>query len=246
MTAVVNPYFKKNDPLEQNLIESLIIESIQVLGQKYYYLSSTIQREDLILGEDIISKFRFALEIEMYQEYQQGWDNNNNILSKFGLQIQNEINFILSKSAWDAEIESYADMSTMKTGGIRPQEGDLIYEPVTKSLLEIKFVKDTNSDFFQLGRVYQYQLQCEFFSYESEDIDTGITDIDSFNINTFDLLVNQILSETGDSLIQESCGSLLLDIVNTPTTMDRKYGSDFSDESVEIGFDVTNPFGELA
>lgn len=212
------------------------------MGQRYYYLPREIQHEDLILGEDVVSKFGFALEIEMYHETQKGWTADTSIMSKFGLQISNEMVFVVSKTAWDAEIGSYSNVHTMKTDGMRPQEGDLIYEPVTKSLLEIKYVKDTNSDFFQLGRVYQYQLTCEFFLYASEKIATGITDIDAFVRDSADLLENQIQTEAAENMISEDIGYLVLDIVDVPTLADRKYGTDFSTESADISVSIKNPF----
>jgi hypothetical protein len=163
-------------------------------------------------------------------------------MSKFGLQITNEIVFVLSKTSWDAQIVSYPNISSMKTNGMRPQEGDLIYEPVTKSLLEIKYVKDTNSDFFQLGRVYQYQLTCEFFLYSSEKIETGITDLDAFVRDSEDLLENQIQTEAAENMVSEDNGYLILDIIDVPTLADRKYGTDFSTESTNISVSIKNPF----
>lgn len=243
--SLTNPYFLKNHPTEQNYIESLITESVRVMGQVYYYLPREIQREDLILGEDVISKFGFAMPIDMYHESQKGWTADTAIIGKFGLTIHNEIVFTMSKKSWDNEIMSYPLIKSMKTKGIRPQEGDLIYEPTSRSLLEIKYVKDTNSDFFQLGRVYQFSLTCEFFNYDSELIETGIEDIDAFNKNSLDLLNEQLLDESGDYLVDEDCGMLLQDTIETSTLQDTKYGTDFKQDSVNIGFNVNDPFGEM-
>lgn len=246
MASLVNPFFKKNTTLDQNLLDTLITESIRVQGQTYYYLPREIQQEDLILGEDIVSKFGFALEIEMYQESSSGWTPEENILSKFGLQMQNQINFVLSRQSWETQIQTYPGIATMKTEGYRPQEGDLIYEPVSKSLLEIKYVANTNSDFFQFGKVYQYKLTCEFFQYSSEKIVTGNADIDAFNVNSFDLFNYNLLTEGGDALLlDEGCGYILLDgNVDVPTEYTRSFGTDYTTDSLVNKFDVNNPFGE--
>lgn len=243
MTSLANPFFPKNNTIEQNLLQGLIDESIKVMGHTYYYLPRFIQKEDLVLGEDVLSKFKFALAMEMFHDQSKGWAANDNIISKFGLMIQNEMVFVISKPAWDREIVSYPDLLTMKTYS-RPQEGDLIYDPVSKSLLEIKFVKDTNTDYFQFGKVYQFQLTCEFFYYDSEKIETGISDIDAFSRNSLDLPNWQIATEDGYYLASEDCGYLILDYIEVPSQADQKYGTVFTEESQQIGFNIKNPFGD--
>ena len=51
---------------EQNLIEDLIIESIKIYGMDVQYLPRTIVAEDSFFGEDPLSKFTDAYEMEMY------------------------------------------------------------------------------------------------------------------------------------------------------------------------------------
>jgi hypothetical protein len=183
----------------------------------------------------------------MYHEANKGWTADTNIMSKFGLQIGNEIVLVVSKLSWDIEIASYTQLHTMKTDGYRPQEGDLIYEPVTKSLLEIKFVKDTNSDFFQMGKVYQYQLTCEFFSYDSASINTGVPEIDAFmSNNSLDILDHQVRTEDDDVIVYEDCGYMVYEEIDAIVDQDeRRFGTDFKDESLNISFDANNPFGEM-
>ena len=249
MASLSNPYFAKNVSSEQNLLQGLITESIQVMGQTYYYLPREIQVEDLILGEAATSKFAHAIPIEMYHEAAQGWDANAEILSKFGLQIQNQLTFVLSKPRWDNEISNLPLIKdTMKVWS-RPQEGDLIYDPISDSLLEIKFVKSTNSDFFQFGKVYQYQLTCEFFRFEEETIETGIGMIDDNILGlSNDVLTFQVMLETGDMLLQEDGYSLNQDDKSISLQhIDRVY--DTTDEFVigaeAVEFNEINPFGEF-
>jgi hypothetical protein len=67
----------------------------------------------------------------------------------------------------------------------RPNEGDLLYFPLTGGLFEIKFVQHQDP-FYQLGKLYIYKLEVELFQYSSEAIDTGDSDIDAFEtLKTF-------------------------------------------------------------
>ena len=67
----------------------------------------------------------------------------------------------------------------------RPNEGDLIYFPLTKGLFEIKFVQHQDP-FYQLGKLYTFKMEVELFQYASEKIDTGVADIDKFEeLKTF-------------------------------------------------------------
>ena len=45
---------------EQNLIENLIIESIKIYGIEVFYLPRTLVKEDVLFGEDVLSKFEQA------------------------------------------------------------------------------------------------------------------------------------------------------------------------------------------
>jgi hypothetical protein len=64
----------------------------------------------------------------------------------------------------------------------RPNEGDLIYLPLSNDLFEIKFVEH-EKPFYQLGKGYVWTLRCELFEYSQENLNTGIPEIDSIEIN---------------------------------------------------------------
>ena len=51
--------------------------------------------------------------------------------------------------------------------GERPQEGDLIYFPLSSNYFEIKFVEH-EEPFYQLGKNYTYKLKAELFEYSDE------------------------------------------------------------------------------
>lgn len=246
MVSLVNPYFKKDTLTEQNLIDGLRKEAIQILGRTYYYLPRDLQVEDLILGEDVISKFSLAIPIEMYMEDVMGFQGDREIFSKFGLQIQNSYKLTLSQSRWETEVKSQFDGNVLngeasftKSNYVRPHEGDLIYDPMTKFLMEITFV-DHDTEFYQIGKNYLYQLTCEAFKYASEDFTTGVAEIDSVNILSDDLLYDQILMEDGYKLLNEFCDeSLILEQDTEAESDDYQYGDDFTGL---VNNTVENPF----
>lgn len=243
MTSLTNRYFKKQSSVEQKLFNRLKTEAIQVMGRTLYYLPRNVQVEDLILGEDVLSKFEVAVPIEMYMENALQFDGDREIFSKFGIEVHNSYKLVVSQDRWVKEVGSVHG-SIMKISN-RPQEGDLIYDPLTKFLMEIKFV-DHDAEFYQLGKNYLWHLSCESFQYNSETFTTGIQDIDDIDLgNTFDLLGFQITKEDGGLLLQENCDSLLHEEQDVTTDSTMEYGTDYKPEAEEINWSVDNPFSGL-
>lgn len=252
MASFVNPYFHSS-VTEQGLINRLIIESIQITGKTFFYLPREIQTEDLILGEDVISKFGLAIPIEMYIADSTGFTGDKEMYSKFGLEIRNNYKLVVAKDRWEAEVKSQFDGNMINGEApfklvttLRPQEGDLIYDPLTKFLVEIKFV-DHDLEFFELGRNYMYNLSCEAFQYSSETISTGIAAIDAFETrNTLDTLSYQLLCEDNKYLtLEEIDGSGVAEYILQEFIIndeDRKYNTVFKDEGLLLGFSVNDPF----
>ena len=181
-----NNYNSKN---EQRLFEDLIVESIKIQGFDGYYLpNDNDQARDLLYGEDPLKKFTSAFPLELYLSSALEYTGEKDFFSKFGLEIRNNVNVILSKRTFSQRVpQNKFD---------RPRDGDLIYVPVlygTGELYEIKFV-DATKDFFTLGRKipYFYELQLEKFKYSNEVIGTGLPDIDIVSVQdsyTIDLLM---------------------------------------------------------
>jgi len=164
-----NPYFNhfQNAP-EQNLHQDLIIESIKNFGIDVYYLPRTLVNLDLLYLEDTISEFSNAYLIEMYVKSVDGFEGEGDFISRFGLEIRDQVTFSVARRRWDnLEILDY----------VRPKEGDLIFFPLNKKLYEIRFVEH-ESMFYQFGKLPIYDLTCELFQYDDQSIDTGIDDID--------------------------------------------------------------------
>ena len=175
-------YFNNYNSLaEQRVIEDLIVESIKIMGFDAYYLPIENETDrDILYGEDPIKRFSAAFPIEFYLSSSMEYGGEKEFFSKFGLEIKNTVNIILSKRSFSQRVPQ--DSFT------RPREGDLIYVPFlngTGELFEIKFTNQTK-DFFMLGRKipFFYELELEKFKYSQEVIDTGVEDIDDVMIQS--------------------------------------------------------------
>ena len=176
-----NVYFTQGTKNEQFLVEDLIIESLKIYGQDFFYIPRTLVSKDEILGEDRLSKFTSSFPIEMYFENVDSLDGQGAFIQKFGLMMEQSATLVVARRRWEQMVGRYG-ATIIPT---RPCEGDLIYFPLTKGLFEIKFVKHQDP-FYQLGKLYVYKLQVELFQYSSEKIDTGVASIDAFEtLKTF-------------------------------------------------------------
>jgi len=182
-------YFNNyNSNAEQRVIEDLIVESIKIMGFDAYYVPNTndISR-DTLFGEDPVKNFKSAYAIEFYLSNSLEYMGEKEFFSKFGLEIKNNVNVVLSKRSFNQRIPP----NTLP----RPLEGDLIYVPFlngTGELYEIKFVNQTK-DFFMLGRSvpYFYELELEKYKFSQESIATGVAQIDQvMHQSAYTLLLN--------------------------------------------------------
>lgn len=188
----LNPYFSNNGKYhgsasEQDILEDLIIESIKIWGNEFYYIPRETVAVDEILGEDRLSKFQNAYPIEMYFENVDSFNGQGPFLQKFGIVNEYSASLSVARKRWKELVKENNPTSVLPN---RPSEGDLIYYPLTKGLFEIKFVED-KEPFFQLGKLYTWKLEVELFQYSSEKLDTGIPDIDVFeDLQSHDVDVN--------------------------------------------------------
>jgi hypothetical protein len=234
----VNPYFQKGIASEINLFQGLVSESIQVIGHNIHYLPRKLQKLDLILGEDTLSKFDLAIPIEMYLKKDQ-WVDDKDIMSKFGLMADDNVKFSVSKARWETVISKYPGRVMYFN---RPQEGDLIYESINKNLYEITFV-DRDAPYYQMGTNLMYVLSCRPYVYSSERINTGITEIDDvgFEEVTADLFEYQVVQEDGTGLLQENGSSIIIDGDQANDNFDKTEA--FNAAAIAEEWDKSNPFG---
>lgn len=159
---------------EQLFMENLIIESIEIYGQNIQYIPRTRVRIDEILNEVQTSTFNSAYTCRAYVNNVEGWEGQGELLSKFGIRIEDKTTFVISRKKFTEKVDN---LVTLAVEG-RPNEGDLIWFPTTKHLFEIKFV-EAEKPFYQLGRGYVWEMQCELFEYSDEKLDTGVAEIDA-------------------------------------------------------------------
>ena len=213
-------YFSRGTQSEQWLYEDLLIEAIQIRGHEVFYLPRTLVNEDDLFGEDTLSKFNDAYSIEMWLENNEGFDGDKEILTRFGLEVRNEVTFVIARRRWEDTI-SIDDNLIVST---RPNEGDLIWHPTIKQMYEISFV-DHDDPFYEIKNLPVYKLYCRTYEYSQERFDTDITAIDAIEDDkSTDAYFYQISGEQsstttynqnfaledGDLLLEETAGDNIL------------------------------------
>lgn len=209
---------------EQRLLEDLITESIHLMGHDCYYIPrDSYNGDDEIYGETINAKFSRAYTMEMYIANVEGYEGDGDFFSKFGLEIRDTSNFVLSRKTFNKYIPSNI--------AARPREGDLIYVPVMRKIFEIKFVEEELL-FFSIGKrnPYMYELRCELFRFSDENFDTGVEEIDdveSENSYTIELALG-----TGTGNYQS--GELVYQGANVASSNTKAYVTDYNPTTKKI------------
>lgn len=173
-----NSYFSSNytaEAKDQALVQDLIIESIKIYGIDVEYVPRTYVNLDDLYGEDASSAFNNSYTVELYIKNVEGWGGEREFLSKFGIEIRDEITLTVAR-------KRFTDIVTAGDSSItRPREGDLIHLPKEvdhrQRLFEITFIEDEDIH-YQLGSLFVYDMRCKVFEYGGETFDTGVTEID--------------------------------------------------------------------
>ena len=205
---------------EQNLIEDLYAETINHMGRDVYYIPRTLRSQDKIFGEDSRSAFNRAYLIDMYLSNVQGFEGAGDIISKFGIEVKDRATLIVAKRTFEQLVTSRDSTIT------RPNEGDLIYFPMNKKLFEIQFVEH-ESLFYPTGTLPVYDLRCELFAYNQQEINTGIPEID------------QIAQTSGDR--GQAFANTFLDVARDDID---NFAIEQSSDSI-LDFSENNPFGSF-
>ena len=195
----LNTYFSQGTTGEQDLTQSLVNEQIAMFGKNVYYIPRTLVKSDTVFGEDTMSKFDDAFEIEAFIEDNSGFRGDGDMFTKFGVHIADQVTFVISRTRFTEAVD---DNATLIVEG-RPNEGDLVYFPLANKIFEIQFV-EYEVPFFTLGKQYTWGLRCELFQYSDEDIDTGITEVDAIEVNYANAIsVNVAEGGSGDFVAEE-------------------------------------------
>jgi len=225
---------------EQSLLEDLVIESIKQYGIDVHYLPKTINNLDKIYGEDAISSYDSNYMIDMYVKNVEGFGGQGDFLSKFNLQIRDQMTLTVARRTFEEEVGQYEQIT-------RPREGDLIFFPLNNKIFEITFIEH-EPVFYQLGALQMYDIVCELFEYNNERFNTGLVDVDSLQKElTTNMVEFGIMSSTGFSLISSNG----YPVVHSGYNYDEQEGDVFADNDelqVEadgvIDWSSSDPFSE--
>lgn len=207
-----NAYFRNIDnSYEQNLIDDLVIESIQMYGVDVKYVSRSNANIDSLLNEDDIPTFDAYYDFEVYIKNVDGFEGEGDFLSKFGLQIRDSITFSVAIRTFERFVTRENDTR------IRPIAGEVIFLPLNNKLYKIQHVEH-ESVFYQSGALQVYDMRCELMEFSGEQFDTGIYEIDHFfdDIDTTANTVNTLTALTAvdplaDNLAFETQADDILD-----------------------------------
>lgn len=159
----LNPFFNFHGQngvnKESDLYRKMHQETIQIFGCRFLYAKRELTKMDRLFGEDLSSSFNEAKEIEGWIETFDGYQGDGDLISKFGLKAHDELRIVVSAKAF-----------TENTGMRVPREGDLILNPLTNELFEIKFFEH-QEQFYPLGAQMSYKIRCETLEPSAEKID---------------------------------------------------------------------------
>lgn len=236
----VSPYFNHYHATnEQDLFQGFMAESIRQYGMDVYYVPRVLDNYDKLFVADNMSKYESAYLIDMYLKNIDGFSGDGNFMSKFGLEIRDQVVFQVATSTFETLV-------TDITGISRPREGDLVYFPLNRKVFQIKFV-DKFDVFYQGGKLPSFDLTCELFEYSNEVFSTGIADLDRIQVE----LSTNIL----DYVLKDEDGVILTDEDGKYITSEKYDIEQIADDSINdtvtektddfIDWDQTDPFSEF-
>jgi hypothetical protein len=189
---------------EQNLLENLIIEAISIYGEDMYFIPRNLNNFDQLYTADDQSSYTQTFQVPLYIENINGFTGDGNFMSKFGLEIRDQVVLSIAQRVFNDEVGAYTSL-------VRPREGDLIFFPLNNKCFQIKFV-DKFEMYYQLGKLYTWKMTCELFEYSNEVFNTGIPEIDSIQANySTNVLDYSIMTEAGEWLTDEDDNYLVME-----------------------------------
>jgi hypothetical protein len=235
----VNQYFSHFSQLsEANLLQDLVNETISIHGIDTYYLPRTVSNENKIYHEAGSASFNAAYPFEVFVKNVDGWTGDGKFMSKFGIEIRDEITFTISKTR-------FAESMAAHTSTGRPNEGDIFYFPLNGKLYQITYV-NYEPTFYAMGKLQTYDVTCSLFEYNNESFDTGIAAIDDkYNEYSTDMKSYHILSEDNFVILSENGVGIIQDSYDLDAIDPTADNEEFHDEADKItDWSETDPFTE--
>lgn len=223
---------------EQLLLEDLVIEAIRIYGHDVYYLPRKLNNYDEVYGADDVSSYETAYPIEMYIKSIDGFTGDGEFLSKFGVEIRNQVVFSIARRRFSEDVGEF-------TTQVRPNEGDIIYFPLNQRAFVIRYVNKYEM-FYQLGALQTWEMTCEVFEYAGELFNTGIPEIDviqqNYSTNVLDWTIN---NEQGEEIKTEDDDYLILEGKSASDLIIADDGDEIQRESdLFVDFSSADPFSE--
>lgn len=225
--------------MEQNLLDDLIVESIRIYGQDMWYVPRTVNNLDRLYTTDDQSSYESAHMVEVYIKSVDGFTGDGNFLSKFGLQIRDQVVFSIARRSFDSHVGK-------RNGLTRPREGDLIYFPLNDKLFQIKFVNKFEM-FYQLGTLQTWEVTCELFEYSNEVFSTGIEAIDKIQTTLSTNVLDYALKDQSGGVITDELGNpLVTEKYDLDTILGTGANESVSNTAVDfIDWTQSDPFTEF-
>jgi hypothetical protein len=174
----------------------------------------------------------------MYIKSIDGFSGDGDFMSKFGIEIRDQIVFSMAQRIFAEEVGTY-------TTQVRPNEGDLIYFPLNKKCFIIRYVNKFEM-FYQLGALQTWEVTCELFEYAGEAMNTGIPEIDvlqkQYSLNQYDWVIQ---TEGADFLTDEEGNIITLEGSSTSDLIFNAENEKIQRESDQfVDFSAVDPFSE--
>jgi hypothetical protein len=234
-----NPYFDMfNNREEQSLHDGLIQESIEIYGEGMYYLPRRAANFDHIYTEDDQDYFDTTYLSTFYIKNVDGFEGQGNFMSKFGLEIRDQITLVVSNTIFTEDVGVAENFP-------RPREGDLIYFPLNDKVFEIVFV-DKFTMYFPLGATPTYTITCQLFEYKGERFLTGIPSVDKIQKQLSENLYDgALLTEDGLALLTENGDVMMVEEYSETAIDPFDQGGDIQTVADDIlDFTETDPYSE--
>ena len=203
-----------------------------------FYIPRKLNNYDDVYGADDQSSYELAYSIEIYIKNINGFEGDGSFMSKFGLEIRDQIILSVAQRRFNEDIGQF-------TTQVRPNEGDLIFFPLNQKCFQIKYVNKQEM-FYQLGALQTWEMTCELFEYSGETMNTGIPEIDvlqkKFDTNFYNW---SITDEDGEPLLTEDEELIVLEGSSVDNLISSADNDEIQSESdLFVDFTSHDPFSE--
>jgi hypothetical protein len=226
--TTLNPYYKGTETMK-DIIHKQTAEAINQWGREMFYVTRKNANYDFLFGEDCGATFDGHHKLNFYLNGSNIYGHDE-IMSKFGLEMRDE-----------AQITLAGQYFRDKTKLPHPYEGDLIYDPMTHKLFEIKHI-DPIDVFFPLETLPQYNMKCEMFEYSHEKMKTGVNAVDMLTTGQDENGAD--VTPQDEDEINETLNDLN-DVMKTVDNWDLDSNVNPDVDDTFVNWDSSNPFGGM-